>query len=253
MDSLHVATSHGPVALVGRLHVKARPLLLVIGGVFPPREFKDELVDAYPGATVLINRLPGMGAPWQANSRPETVAAALDEALARLVPNDPIVAHGVSTGCLVSLRLKAPNVVHHILEEPFFSTAELWPVVEIFRRQLAEREDSQKLAEFLWEFFGLSATEFPGRSHRDLIDQLGVPADVVVGGAPLEPQRRMDGWPSLTSLADRRLLAANSLVTLHEDINNFGHDFGLMAPGRAKIAALTLRALHASVAKLKVE
>ncbi|MDB5422705.1 MAG: hypothetical protein JWQ29_121 [Phenylobacterium sp.] len=251
MDSLHVVTSRGPVSLIGRLNCATpRPSLLVIGGAFPPADFQHELVDRYLGANVLIGRLPGMDAPWLQDRSPETASAAFDEAIARLLPNDPLVVYGISTGCLVSLGLKAPNLVHHILDEPFFSTAGLWPVVEPFRRRLEKNPENQMLREFLWSYFGLSGTEFVDRPYSHLIDGLRTPADAVVGGALLEPEREMPGWPSLTSSSDRATLMANPLVTLHVGPESYGHVFGLTEPGQAKIGELTLRALRAAASTL---
>lgn len=250
MDSLHVVTSRGALSLVGRLQASPRPALLVIGGAFAPTLFKHEFVDRYLGATVLVGRLPGMDSPWLSEPGPEGVAAAFDEAVARLLPTAPVVVYGISTGCLVSARMKASNIVHQVMEEPFFSTAELWPIVEMFRDRIRGLSQPRGLQEFLWEFFGLGETSFPGRCHRHLINEISVPTDVVVGGIPLEPERIMDGWPSLTSVIDRQLLAANPLVTLHDDGNKFGHAFGLSQPGMTKIDKLVLGALRTAVASL---
>lgn len=249
MDSLHVVTSHGPLSLIGRLHVTGRPTLLIVGGAFAPTGFKHDVADKYLGANVLVGRLPGIDAPWLHDQTLETLTAAFDEVLQRLVPGSPVVAHGVSTGCLVTMGLKSSNVFHHILEEPFLSTGGLWPIVEHFRDHLTNNPGNQKLRKFLWNFFGLSETEFEGRSYDHLLDDLKAPVDVIVGSLPLEPERTMDGWPSLTGSYDRERLLAHRLVTFCVAGGESGHGFGLTAPGRKELAAITLKALYAAAAE----
>ena len=62
MNHLIIETSHGPLYLVGRVHLdNSRPALFAIGGIWPPENFLHELIEWFPGASVLVAPLPGMG------------------------------------------------------------------------------------------------------------------------------------------------------------------------------------------------
>src|SRR5262249_11851384 len=133
MNHLEIQTSLGEICVVGRLHATVRPTLLVIPGSFTPPEYKHELVDAFPGASVLISDLPGMRSPMFRAPTAKNYATAFDELLSVLPHGSPVVVYSLSTGCLVALGMRSPRIVGHVLEEPFFSTANLWPLVQNFQ------------------------------------------------------------------------------------------------------------------------
>ncbi len=254
MDRLVVETSHGTLYLVGRLHAgSARPTLLVVTGAFPPRDYRHEIIDDYPGVNVLVGSLPGMDAPFLNRQSQESYSAAFDEMIARLAPRDPLIAYGISTGSLVTLGMKSPNLRHHIVEEPFDSTVGLWPVVDNFRKNLVLFADNPWLRDFLWNLFGLTADTLEDRDYSALLSGIRQTADVLVGAEPLEPERDFDGWPSLTSARARALLAANPKVALHVGPPGSGHGYGTLEEGRRAVGALVLKALHAAARDLQAQ
>ena len=104
MDRLIVQTSCGALYLGGRLHADpATPALVAMGGIWTPRDFLHELVDAFPDVSVVIVPLPGMGGSLTRTFDIATITRSLDEGLASLFRETPLVTYGVSTGCLVTL------------------------------------------------------------------------------------------------------------------------------------------------------
>ncbi|HEV7384703.1 MAG TPA: hypothetical protein VGN89_07470, partial [Phenylobacterium sp.] len=146
MDRLIVQTSFGPLHVVGRLYAKlCRPALLAIGGAFPPEDFLHDLVDKHPGASVIVGTIPGMRSPSFEPHRVANYSAAFDELIEGLLPTQPVVAYGVSTGCLVTLGLQAPNVVRQVAQEPFLNTRDLWPFIANSRDRLARNPGAHAL------------------------------------------------------------------------------------------------------------
>jgi hypothetical protein len=245
MDRLIVQTRFGPLPLVGRLHSdKARPCLLVIGGAFPPPDFMHEVVDRYPEVSVLVGSLPGMRAPSFDRQDVSDFAGAYDEALGLLAPSQPVVACGVSTGCLVTLGLRSPNICSHLLQEPFFSTADLWPFIAYARDLLARNADNAVLKAFLWDICGVAPDAIVDRDYWPLLEGLRVPTDVIIGEMPLLPQRELPTWPSFTTEADRVRLRDAPLVTLHLGPPGSGHNLTLNRASEALIGEVTQAALN---------
>src|SRR5258708_4666854 len=156
MDRLIVQTSFGPLHVVGRLYAdRRRPALLAVGGAFPPDDFLHDLVDKHPHANVIVGTLPGMHSPAFDFHRPADYAAAFDELIGALLPTQPVVAYGVSTGCLVTLGLRAPNVVRQIAQEPFLNTRDLWPFIANSQERLVGNPGNRPLADFFEAIFGI--------------------------------------------------------------------------------------------------
>jgi pimeloyl-ACP methyl ester carboxylesterase len=245
MNYLEVQTGYGPVCFVGRLYAAIRPTLLVIGGAFPPKEFRHSCVDEFPGANVIVANIPGMKCPSHPIPTANNFSRAFDELISTLLPPPrPVVVHGVSTGCLISLGLRSPNIVHQIAEEPFFDTEDLWPLIDEFRDRLVKEPENVNLRAFLWNLFGYSTDRIVNRSYHELLDGLEPPVDVIVGREPLLPRREVDTWPSLTSAADRDFLTSNANATIHEGTPGSGHGLILDRPNAALLKQLTLDALH---------
>jgi hypothetical protein len=217
VEHLLIQSDGGPLGLVGRLHVdRPRPTLLVINGSWPPRGFLHDLVSHFRGASVLIANLPGMsGVFWSNQPNLADLTQGLEHAVRLLAPEAPIVAFGISTGNLLSLGLRAPNIRRRVAVEPFFQTKDLWPFIANSRERMLLNPSSEGMARFLWEYFGISADQAENRDYRHLLDNIDVPTDVMVGRLPLLPQREVEVWPSFTTEEDRANLAANPLVTLH--------------------------------------
>jgi pimeloyl-ACP methyl ester carboxylesterase len=236
MNHLEIQTSQGAVFVVGRIHAALRPTLLVIPGAFPKIDFKHELPDVFPGANVIVARLPGFQmSPLFRVATAESFSTAFDELLSALTPRSPVVVYGLSTGCLVALGMKHPHIVRHVTEEPFFHTENLWPLIDDFQPRLRREPENDAMQAFLWNFLGYGADEVKDRDYSHLPPRISVPTDVLVGELALEPRRELPTWPSLTSDADRALLKANPHVTMHIAPPGTGH--GLVhSPAAMKMA-----------------
>lgn len=247
MDFLLLQTSGGPLGCVGRIHTdRPRPALLAVNGSFPPKDHLHDLVTHFVGANVLIANLPGMGGvPW-ANPSVARLTQGLEEAVSLLLPKVPIVALGVSTGNLLSLGLRLPNICRRVAVEPFFQTQDLWPFIADSRERLELNlglPGHKYMARYFWEVFGIGPDRLENRDYGYLLDGITVPTDVMVGQGPLLPERRLDAWPSFTSAQERLRLAANPLVTLHEGPAGSGHGYGSIPASENDLKGL----LHAAL------
>ncbi len=219
---------------------------MAVGGAFPPDDFLHDLVDKHAGANVVVGTLPGMLSPAFEFHRPADYAAAFDELIGALLPTQPVVSYGVSTGCLVTLGLRAPNVVRHIAQEPFLNTRDLWPFIANSQERLANYPSNRPLADFLGTMFGFKADRTDNVDYEHLARDLRVPTDVVVAELPLLPRRALDTWPSLTSTHDRDVLRANPVVRLHEGPKGTGHHIAADAEGERFVHQIRVEALRAA-------
>jgi len=249
MDFLTLQTSAGPLGFVGRIHTdRPRPALVAVSGSFPPRTYLHDLIDLFQGANVLIVNLPGMaGVPWSA-ATPAQLSAGLEEAIRLLLGDLPIVAFGSSTGNLLSLGLRLPNICRRVAVEPFFQTKDLWPFIANSRQRMDRNPADVFLARYFWNVFGIGPTTVEGRDYRHLLGAITVPTDVIVGQIPLLPPRATEVWPSFTSQEDRAALTANPLVTLHEGPPGTGHSVNADPGGDALVKRTLHAALHAAAA-----
>ena len=247
MDRLTVQTRLGPLLVVGRLHAgRPRATLLAVGGAFPPADFLHDLVDKHPNDNVVVGNLPGMRTPSFDRHLPASFSAAFDELIGALLPTQPIVAYGVSTGCLVTLGLRAPNVVRHVAQEPFFNTRDLWPFQAYAQMKLTLNPDNELLADFLASIFGIRLGGVDNVDYEQLARGIRVPTDAIVAELPLMPERTLDTWPSLTSDHDRGLLRANSMVRLHDAPKGTGHNIAVSAVGERFVHQVRVDALRAA-------
>jgi len=236
MKHLSLPTSHGPIHVVGRLMARAdNPAVVAVSGAFPPPDFLHDVVDWFSKLSIVVAPIPGMHGTRTLDFDLARVSRALDEAIQTLLPNRRIVTLGVSAGALVTLGLRHPAIVHQVVVEPFFRTAPLWPVRQDFGAALADAEAGWKQAAD--EIFGVTAEGLRDRDYRPLLDGLTVPVDAVLGGVPLEPERRLPHWPSLTSVEDRAALAAHPRVSVHH-VADVGHNVMSTAQGAAATKAL---------------
>jgi len=244
MDFLTLQTGAGPLGLVGRIHTdRPRPGLLAVSGSFPSKTYLHDLVDHFRGANVLVVNLPGMsGVPWS-SATPAQLSEGLAEAVRRLLGDLPTVVLGASTGNLVALGLRLPNICRRVAVEPFLQTRDLWPFIANCRQRLAANPGDSGLAHYLDSLFGIGATTVENRDYRHLLAAITVPTTVIVGQIPLLPQRPLEVWPSFTSEEDRAAFEANPLVTLHEGRAGTGHS--VQADPMAE--ALLRRVLHADL------
>lgn len=249
MDRLIVQTNFGPLYLAGRLYADpAIPALMAMGGIWTPRDFLHDLVEAFADVSVLIVPLPGMGGSLTRTFDVATLARSLDEGIAALLAETPVVTYGVSTGSLVTLGLKAPQVVRQVALEPFFRTAPLWAFHETARAFMALEPNKRGARVAAEQIFGLTDASLVDRDYRYLLEGLTRPLDVILADQPLEPARPFDTLPSLTSREDRAALAAHPQVTLHPGPPGSGHDLGLTPEGATVVQAILRRALDAAAA-----
>ncbi|HEY3950023.1 alpha/beta fold hydrolase [Phenylobacterium sp.] len=248
MNHLILSTEHGPLYFVGRVHTdEKRPVLFVMGGIWTPDDNLHEVVDWFAGATVIVAPLPGMGSTFTNSFDIANSIRTVDAAIPALVPNRKVVAFGVSTGCLVTLGLRCPQIVRQVALEPFFRTAPLWPFLNSARAMLAAAPERKGAFQAAWEIFGLKDDAVTDRDHRHLLRDLTVPMDAIMGREPLEPERSFDGWPSLTSAEDRAAMAQNPLVTQHDGPPGSGHYLQGWPEGQALIKDVLHKALKAAL------
>lgn len=249
MDHLSIQTEGGPLSIVGRVHMdRTKPSLLVVRGSFPPKDHMLDLPTYFVGASVLVVTLPGMvkGAFWADNPKVAGLTRGLERAAAMLLPDTPIVAFGASTGSILSLGLRLPNIRRHVVVEPFLHTRDLWPFILDSRDRLKMNPGHDPMARFFWEVFGIGPDRLEDRDYGYLLEGITAPTDVVVGQLPLLPPRDLPVWPSFTSADDRARLLANPLVTLHEGPPGSGHAHGSLGDSYVQTKRLILAALHAA-------
>ena len=250
MEHLLIQNSGGPLGFVGRLHTdQVRPSLLVVTGSFPPEGYLHDLVSHFRGANVLIANMPGMSKVFWANA-PSVAGATqgLEDAVRRLLPEGPIVAFGSSTGNILSLGLRLPNIRRRVADEPFFQTGDLWPFIANSRERMKLNPGGVQMAGYFWEYFGIGPDKLENRDYRHLLENITVPTDILVGQSPLMPQRALPIWPSFTSQSDREMLAGNPLVTLHQGPPGSGHNYGSIPEGYERLKTL----LHAALREAAV-
>jgi len=247
MNHLVVTTAHGSLYTVGRIHSnKRRPLLFAMGGAWTPDDFLHELVDWFPGASVLIAPFPGMGVSRTTTFDVTNLSRMVDEAITSLFGEVPVVAYGVSAGCLVTLGLRAPQIVRHVATEPFFRTSPLWPLQATMRDMILaapEKVGGAKAAEALFGYTAPPNEMIVDRDYHHVMEGLDRPVDVILGDAPLEPVREINRWPSFTSAADRELLASHPRVTVHPGPTGSGHYVDQTPDGVALVRGVLRNAL----------
>lgn len=245
MNRLILTTSEGPLFLVGQIHTnKAHPVLLVIGGAWTPDDFLHELVDWFPGASVVVAPFPGMGGSLTKTFDVPTMTRVVDEVIGTLFRDRAVVTYGVSTGCLLTLGLRSPEIFRHVAAEPFFRTAPLWPLQKTMRDFILASPEKAGGALAAKALFGYTAPPDERQEDRDyryVRDGIIAPVDVILGEQPLHPERETNGWPSFTSVEDRESLAANPLVTFHMGPPGSGHWVDESEAGKALVKK-TLRA-----------
>lgn len=250
MNHLILTTSHGSLYVVGQIYTdKRRPVLLAMGGAWTPNDFLHELVDWFPGASVVVAPFPGMGGTLTPTFDVGALTQMVDEVIGTLFHDAAVVTYGVSAGCLVTLGLRSPEIVRHIATEPFFRTAPLWPLQRTMREFILARPDKVGGAIAAKALFGYTpppAESMADRDYRYVTDGIFAPVDVILADRPLEPVRELSGWPSFTSVEDRETLAANPLVTIHHGPPDSGHWVDETPAGKALVRKILNQSLQAA-------
>jgi hypothetical protein len=138
------------------------------------------------------------------------IAAAVSEALAVRYAGRPMLLAGFSVGATVALAVRAPDLKRRFLVEPVLDTDGLWPIADWGRKPLSAAD-----AALLWSALGVRGGEIERRDYRRLLRDNDAPADVVLGGEPLEPRRKTAQLPSFVGQGARELIARQPDVTSH--------------------------------------
>jgi pimeloyl-ACP methyl ester carboxylesterase len=207
MRGIEVETALGRVWFWGR--DRGLPMILVISGFRAPRDVWHQ-TGLIKGIDYFRTHLPGNYCPPLAEVSIEAYARALDDALAARFPDRPILALGISAGALVALSLKTPGVRRLVLLEPPLRSPDYWPL-----HGAADTEQglTGNELEQLRQLFGISSEGIAPRDYTPLIDELRVPAHVILGDPP--PPPGTFGWeriPSLVGPEARALLSRSPLV-----------------------------------------
>lgn len=216
-----VETPAASVAIQARVEGGERPVLLAIRGAWAPRSYLVELFDLLPDVDIVLGHLPGMISSAPPRADMATFCAAYDGVVAELLGGRRVVAFGASTGALVALGMRAPEVRSRVLMEPFFSSTGLWPLIPVMQRRIAE--GNALTARYIFELFGITAQGCENRDYSRFLDAVETPVHVLAGAVPLDPPRQLANWPSFTDEAARRRLAAHPRTTLHEGPPGSGH------------------------------
>ena len=233
---IEIETAHGPIHFRGA--VTGRPVVLVILGAFEKEGAFNRLGMLMPEHDVLIAHLPGNHCPWLDDMRLPALTAAFQQAIQAVVGDAPVLLAGVSTGALVALGMKLPNVRRLLLVEPPVRPTRAWPLRAFQDQGPAER------FRLVGPLFGVYPDRIEARDYGHLLASLDRPAHVLMGDCPSEQPHDFDGGlPSLVDSVTRADLAAHRFVTCAH-VNGVGHNI----PGRA--AQRVLDALRASAAQL---
>lgn len=200
-------TSEGEIWLWGAREAfeGSKPIGLVILGAFNAE--KSALMDiqaSVPDLAVLIGRLPGNHAPEPRVHSIEAYAAAFTQVLTEL--RRPAIVIGASIGGLVAFGLRAPNLKGILALDPPLRTGKLWPLREGFRQRLRNDPTNERLAEFIFNVFGISPDAHEDRNYDSLLEGLTAPTWVMYGDDALLPERPISRDPSLLDEPERNLL-----------------------------------------------
>jgi hypothetical protein len=193
-----VETALGRVPIWGDFQSDRRLVL----GIRGAHADEDQLADlGPPDCDLALVHLPGFFSPSLQAISIGVFVAAFDEVIRLKFPRRDITAVGISTGALVALGLRSPEVRRVLAVEPFFSTAKLWPLREHFTALLRQHQQPL-LHQWVDAIFGYRLDGVTDRDYRSL-DIPPRPVLALVGDVPLQPFRTIYGLPSLTDEEDR--------------------------------------------------
>lgn len=205
---MRIETPFGEVQFRG--HDRGRDVLLVITGAFADDDYFCLLQDHLPDVDVWRAHLPGNHCPELLSVGIGVFVAAFDAAIAQRARGRVVSVLGLSTGGLVALGLRSPEIRRLLVVEPPLRTGPAWPLRGFRDGQHPDWE------RFTWPIFGIDRTRHEDRSYLHLLDRLACPTRVVVGGVPLMPEREVSAMPSLVGDDVRAILAAHPLIEVTE-------------------------------------
>ncbi|WP_337185576.1 alpha/beta hydrolase [Phenylobacterium sp.] len=215
---IEAQTPFGPVWF--RARDTGRPVLLFVSGAFAPVDNVANLQDLIPGADVWRAHLPGNHAPPLIGESVGLFVAAFDAAVRAALGDRPVVAAGNSTGALVAMGLKAPNIRRLVLIEPPLRITPGGP----FESMRGDPRFNQ--GAFIDNIFGVGPRESTPRDYSHLLAALGPPAHVLIGGPP-EPGA--ETGPSVVDDLTRADLQSHPRVRLYL-VRGAGHQVLPHAP-----------------------
>jgi hypothetical protein len=207
MEQRSFPTPLGDVCLRGSAEAfrGAGPVVFAIGGALPRKGELEWL--SVENAGIVYANLPGFFCPPFPSNSIEHFVEAFDSVIESAFRGRPVTAFGLSTGAVVTAGLRSPQIVGKLLVEPFFSTAKLWPLVEVIRGAMPTASEAYQRWCWGWctDVLGIAAQTVTDRRF-DHLPCLETPTVAVLGSIPLQPPRSMQGLPSFTDQDDRRLL-----------------------------------------------
>ena len=229
MQPTDIQTSKGTIplwSLPGTL-ASERPLVLAITGAWAEPDDMIRLPGVVePAWDAAVMRLPGNGTPALSETSVEAWASAVGELVEVAFAGRPVVLAGLSVGALVALGVRSPQVRRILALEPPLVMQKLWPMAAALRTRWRDQPASRG---FIETVFGVTAAGAKPRTYFHLFDGAPPPVDVVVGEAPLYPERPLARFPSFVDEPERAWLAARPGVALHV-APGAGHNIHVSAP-----------------------
>jgi pimeloyl-ACP methyl ester carboxylesterase len=228
MQTTVIQTGLGPIPLwspAGAL-ASGKPMVLVITGAWAEADdmLKTPAVVA-PAWGAAVMRLPGNGTPALAETSIEAWARAVGELIETALAGRPVVLVGLSVGALVALGVRGPQIRRVVALEPPLVMSKLWPMAD---RLAAGWRDDPAQRDVIEAVFGVSDGPPQERTYFHLFEG-APPVDVIVGEAPLYPQRPLAHFPSFVDEPERDWLAAQRGVIVHV-APDAGHNIHVFAP-----------------------
>ncbi|HTK36609.1 MAG TPA: alpha/beta hydrolase [Caulobacteraceae bacterium] len=239
MDVRIFETRFGPTPIWGDFarFSPERRLLFVIRGAFSKKNVLLGLTQDFPGVDVAYAHLPGMFSEPFLRDSIEDFAAAFDEVLAQLAHRQSAVI-GLSLGGTAAIAMQDPSIRAKVLVDSPITTGRLWMLPDIFR---AKVQSNPRLAQWVWNLFGVSEHGIVGRDYRGLLSRLNVPTLALVAGDPLGEPRPIVRAPSAVSDEDRALYAAHPMITVRI-VASCGHN--IAKDGQADLARAIRRVVE---------
>lgn len=211
-----IVTRYGRASLIGgpAAGQSLRPVVIAIGGPLasaPQISALQAALGLYGDVAVLpLNQVRGAG-----DLHVESLAALLDEVIAKQFPGRAIVLFGTAIAATVALGARSPQVSRIVAVEPILKLAANSPMVPYLRRAVTSQAEPGPLVAAL---FGVTPAHQEARDYTALAETIIVPTHLLLG-ARLAGR----GMPSLVGADERRLLGAHPRVSL-QVAGDMGHE-----------------------------
>jgi hypothetical protein len=166
----------------------------------------------------------------------------LDEFLGSVATDREIIVAGISAGALVALGMRSSHIKARVVVEPFLKTANLWPLIEVFRNQIIAKP---RIATYISELLGYGPSTLEQRDYINVLKNAEGPLFALVGDIPLGEPRSLVAWPSLTDNYTRAELCKRGRVIETAG----GHDLLDGTEGRTAFETLLREVVALDLAK----